>query len=190
MFATLLTITLFIASAFADIYVPTLSLSQCKDVHFTWADHQGPFTVALVSPEDPCGDPIKDLGDHDSNSITWKCNLPAGTKVELSVVNAKDEGWSGTMTVEKSDDPSCLQSNNAAQSSSSSATVTLTSSTQAPLPTTSSDSGSGSGSGSGQPVGAANAGNNPLSSGTLTLRQISNPVMAVSIFLAAFAITL
>jgi hypothetical protein len=38
-----------------------------------------------------------DLGDHSSTSMTWKnINLPAGTKVMLSLEDAnEDEAWSG-----------------------------------------------------------------------------------------------
>jgi hypothetical protein len=188
MFAALLTITLFIVSAFADINVPTQTLTQCKDVHFTW-DFKGEVDVVLVSSKAPCGDFIKDFGDKKSNSFTWNCDLPVGTEVELSVLSKEgDEGWSGAMTVGSSDDRSCLPSN---KSSSSSSTPSVTSSTyQAPLPTTSSSSGSDSGPGA-QPVGAANSGNNPLSSGALTMRRVSSPAaMVFSVLLAAFAVTL
>ncbi|KAG5647004.1 hypothetical protein DXG03_001728 [Asterophora parasitica] len=109
MFSTLFTIALIAAPAFADFAVNTPTVTQCKDVKISWEPTKGPYNIVAVPADAPCGDALADLGDFTTTSTTWKATLPAGSKIQLSVEDADgDEAWSGTITVQKSDDSSCL----------------------------------------------------------------------------------
>ncbi|KAF5382118.1 hypothetical protein D9615_004456 [Tricholomella constricta] len=201
MFSTLFTIALLAAPAFADFTVSTPTLTQCKDVKISWQATKGPYNIIAVPSENPCGDALADLGDHTGTSIVWKAALPAGTKVQLSVEDADgDEAWSGSITVQKSDDASCIPAdlvkpdsdskpNNLVPSSvagsGSTVVVTPTTTVQAVVPQTTGAAPSA--------VGAAgNAGANPLGigNGALTMRQASTPVMVLGALAAVLAISL
>ncbi|EPQ52796.1 hypothetical protein GLOTRDRAFT_117502 [Gloeophyllum trabeum ATCC 11539] len=192
MFATLLSSTLFFAlaiqSATAEFSIDTPTLTQCQDVQFGWQDTgAGPYNLLVVPGDDPCSDVVADLGDHDGTSMTWKVNLAAGTKVMFSLEdNNGDEAWSGAMTVQGSDDSSCLPQASSSAASSSTASSSAASSSAAPTtlvvsanPTKAATTAAATtSSGSAVPVGAANAGFNPTS-GAFSARQLSTPALVL-----------
>ncbi|KAJ7158657.1 hypothetical protein C8R46DRAFT_1109814 [Mycena filopes] len=129
MFATLITLALFAAPALngvAAFDVNTPELVQCSSAPLSWAGTKGPYNLILVSPNDPCGDILADLGDHPDPSIHWVVDFPAGTHLMLSIEDANgDEGWSGNMTVAASSNTTCLNNAAAASSKSDSAATGL-----------------------------------------------------------------
>jgi len=189
MFATFLSVALFILPAIQgvtaefSIATPT-SITACQPATFTWEDTKAPpYNLVIVQSTEPCGDILADLGDHNTTSFTWsKVVLPAsfiGKDITLSLEDAKgDEAWSGSILY-KADGSgdSCLSNSGAAQSG----TTTIPYTT--PTSTPSSSSGA-------VPVGAANAGIDPLSSGAYTVRQTSGPVLLFSAFTALLALSL
>ncbi|KAJ6576593.1 hypothetical protein DFH09DRAFT_1149804 [Mycena vulgaris] len=197
MFATFLTLALFAAPALngvAAFNIETPDLVQCGSAHISWDATKGPYNLIVVSPSDPCGAVLADLGDHDSNSITWKVDFPANKTLQFSLEDANgDEAWSGSMKVGPSTDVSCLD--NAAAVSSKASTASSSKSTAAAVATVaaagaavtggSSSSSNGSDSGSDSdgtvgPLGAASGSN-----GASALHM--NPLMA---FCALFAVAL
>ncbi|KAF9007600.1 hypothetical protein BDQ17DRAFT_1237828 [Cyathus striatus] len=188
MFSTLLTVALFVAPAiqgvFAEFSISTPDLVQCKSAKISWEETTAPYNLIVVSPEDPCGDALVDVGDFNKSSISWTPNLPAGTLVQLSLEDANgDEAWSGNITIAASDDESCLapefRSNSTSSSAVSGSATVLSGTTYVSAATA---------SGSVAPVGAANAGTNPLSNSGVALRQLSTPVMALSAIAAGIAL--
>ncbi|KAG5730959.1 hypothetical protein E4T56_gene7146 [Termitomyces sp. T112] len=132
MFSTLLTVALFAAPALADFAVNTPNLVQCQSAEISWAPTTGPYNLIVVSAEDPCGDALFDLGDHDGTSIHWTAALPAGANVQISVEDSTgDEAWSGVITVGKSNDSSCVPASVADIAKSESASEAASSSIQA-----------------------------------------------------------
>jgi len=185
MFATFLTVALFVAlaiqGAIAEFTISTPTLTQCQDSKISWQSTKGPYNLIVVKSDDPCGDPVVDLGNHDGTSMTWKATLPAGLKVELSLEDASgDEAWSGVITVADSGDASCVSTN-----------LVKPDNTTPSDPTTLTVSSTATPSSTVAPVGAANAGSNPFSStGAATQRYISTPVMALSALSAIIALAL
>jgi hypothetical protein len=188
MFSTLFTVALFIAPAiqgvFADFAINSPKLVQCQSSKISWESTKGPYNLIVVKASDPCGDALAEIGDFGKTVTDWTANIPAGTQVQLSLVDANDdEAWSKIITVAESNDSSCLPGTGSASAS-----------TSTPTP----DSGSGtpgSTDNSGDtstvvPVGAANAGTNPLNSGAITARQASTPLLAITGLAAAFALSL
>ncbi|KAJ3878267.1 hypothetical protein F5051DRAFT_406288 [Lentinula edodes] len=128
MFTTLVTVTLFAAAAIngaaAQLTIQTPSMTTCEPVDLTWSSTTGPYNLIMVSPDDPCGDALVDLGDQDGTSVSWTPNVAPGTQLELSLVDANDEeAWSGTITVAQGSDTSCVPADALAAASSSAAAV-------------------------------------------------------------------
>jgi len=116
MYSTLLTSALFATilalQAVADFTVNTPKLKQCQTSTIEWAGDKGQVLVSVVKANDPCGNALVDLPNEDGSSLQWKVTLPAGTKVQVAVEDDSDDvAWSGIITVEPSDDDSCLDGN-------------------------------------------------------------------------------
>jgi hypothetical protein len=184
MFSTLLTVALFIAPAiqgvFADFAISSPKLVQCKPSKISWESTKGPYNLIVVKASDPCGDALVEIGDFDKTFTEWTAKVPAGTHVQLSLVDANDEeAWSKTIVVAESNDSSCLPGFTGSSSSSS-----------APTSTPTADSNKSGDTSNVVPVGAANAGTNPFNSGALTARQASTPLLVITGLAAAFALSL
>jgi hypothetical protein len=187
MFATFFTLALVIApaiqGALAEFAISSPALTQCQDAKISWEKTKGPYNLIIVKPDDPCGDAILDLGDHDGTVLNWKVTLPAGLKVQLSLEDADgDEAWSGPITVGDSADASCVDPKLAKSDDTTSKPTTLVVPPTTAAATTSATVA---------PVGAANAGNSPFgSNGAATKRHISTPLMALSALFAVIALAL
>ncbi|KAG2130833.1 uncharacterized protein EDB93DRAFT_1094666 [Suillus bovinus] len=186
MFATLFSVTLFVALAiqgvFADFTIDTPSPTQCGNVQITWTASSPPYSLLVAPADDLCGEALVDFGQQSGLSYQWKVALPAGTAVVLFIEDSEgNEAWSGTMNVAPSSDSSCLTSTipppNAPGVSSSS--TALTTPAAASKSTTTPYS----------PAGAANAGLAPTG-GALSIRPLSALTSVGSGLLALFALAL
>jgi hypothetical protein len=190
MFTTLITSVLFLALALtgvqADFSIDTPELTQCQPAHVTWDATSGPYDLIVVPESDPCGSVLVDLGDHSGTSMTWTVNIAAGTQAVFSLMDATgDEAWSGVMTVQGSNDGSCLNASPSAQNSTPSAQSSGSRTTLYVGKQTSSAPPSGSPS----IVGAANAGDIP-NSGPRSVGRFSHAAFALTALaaVAAFAV--
>ncbi|KAJ3479531.1 hypothetical protein NLI96_g9001 [Meripilus lineatus] len=195
MFSTLVSVALFFTLATRSVYaaftIDTPTLVQCEKVKVTWSKTEGPYDLVVAPTSDPCEKVLVDLGgNHQSTSLTWLVNIPAGTQAMFSLLDANgDEAWSGAMTVKASNDSSCLTaspSGSAAVSVSGKASSVAGGSTLVVPPSSQSASSPQSSNSAAVPVGAANAGLNPTGNGAPSLRQLSVPIMALSTFAAIF----
>jgi len=159
LFTTSLVFVLLALHARADFKVATVELTQCQPATLSWAQTDGPYNVIIVPSDKPCGDPLVDLGDHESNTFNWsKVNITAGTKVMVSILDDKEqEGWSGVITVKSSNDKSCLISQDGTPGHSS-PSPTPSHTTGSPTPTV---------------VGAANAGLAPNGASMIHLSGVA-----------------
>lgn len=205
MFATLVTVTLFAAGAAAQLSISTPTLTTCEPAEFTWGATNGPYDLILVSPSDPCGDAMVDLGVVDGTSVSYTPEYPAGTQLEASLVDANDnEAWSGTMTVVQGSNTSCIPasllasasaSSTAAASSSSAAAASssiatdVTGTTLVVTGTAASSASSSTSSSVSGPLGAVGD-SGPLGSSNGALAQASAPFMVISAVAAVLAFSL
>jgi hypothetical protein len=188
MFSTLLTVALFVAPAiqgvFADFAINSPKLVQCQSSQISWAPTKGPYNLIVVPASDPCGDALVNVGDFTTTDISWTTTIPAGTVVQLSLLDADDnEAWSNNITIGASSDTSCLP---AASADAASATPAADSTPAASTP--SSTDSSDDSTPSVAPVGAANAGTDPFSSGAINARQASTPLLAIAGLVAVFSL--
>ncbi|KAG1744166.1 uncharacterized protein EDB91DRAFT_1124854 [Suillus paluster] len=175
MFATLFSVTLFVAlaiqGALADFTIYTPALVQCTGAQITWTESISPYNLVVVSADDVCGDALVNLGNITGLSTEWTVNIAAGTPIVLALEDAEgNEAWSGTVTVAASSDSSCLTSSTPSVISSSGTTLTVAASTASPTTTYA-------------PAGAANAGLAPAS-GALSIRPLTALTTVVSGLLA------
>lgn len=182
MFATLFSVTFFVALAiqgvFADLTIDTPSLTQCGSVLLTWTASSPPYNLLVAPADDLCGEALVDLGQQTGLSYQWNVALAAGTAIVLFIEDSQgNEAWSGTMTVAASSDSSCLTS--ASHNASAVSGTLLTTPAAAAKSTTSPYS----------PAGAANAGLAP-SGGALSIRPLSALTSVGSGLLALFALAL
>jgi len=189
MFSTLVTVALFIAPAIqgvlADFAINSPQLVQCQPATISWEATKGPYNLIVVKASDPCGDALVNVGDFNKTDITWTASIPAGTEVQLSLLDAEDnEAWSKTITVGSGSDASCLPG----ASASASSTPVATPANATPAVSTPTDSADDSTPSDVAPVGAANAGSNPFSSGAINARQASTPLLAIAGLVALFAL--
>ncbi|KAK2463441.1 hypothetical protein APHAL10511_004527 [Amanita phalloides] len=196
MYSTLFSHALFAATAVSGVLatfsIETPNLTQCQGATISWSPGVPPYYVVVVNPNDPCGEPMLDLGTFSVTSFTWNVAVPSGTLMELYVEDSGDnDAWGGRVTVSKSDDSSCLSQ--AALSSPTPTPSTSPSSnhdkdhdsTPSPNPSPS-DPPTGL-----VPVGAANAGTNPLSSGASSMHRAGAPIATIfATFVAAIALAL
>jgi hypothetical protein len=175
MFSTFLTVALFLAPAFqgvlAEFPVSTPdSLTQCGEGHVGWDPRTGPYDVFVVNPDDPCGEEIAHLGQTDQSWIDFTVSWPAGTKVQLYIEDSTgDDAWSGAVTIGEGDG-SCLGAGADAAAAAASATHAATPSVA--------------------PIGAANAGTNPLGNAAPSVRQVNTPLLALGAVAAFVAVAL
>lgn len=184
MFATLFSVTLFVALAiqgvFADLTIDTPSLTQCGSVLLSWTASSPPYNLLVAPADDLCGEALVDLGQQTGLSYQWNVALAAGTAIVLFIEDSQEnEAWSGTVTVAASSDSSCLTSTTSSHNASAVSGTLLTSPAAAAESTTSPYS----------PAGAANAGLAP-SSGALSIRPLSALTSVGSGLFALFALAL
>ncbi|KAH8994889.1 hypothetical protein EDB92DRAFT_1776587, partial [Lactarius akahatsu] len=114
---TLISVVLFFLlgtrAVHAKFSVQTPVFTQCGLARFSWDQTKGPYNVIIVNQTDPCGEEVTDLGDHNSTSLSWNVTLPSSWNVVISVEDAQgEEAWSGPITVQPSNNASCLSTNN------------------------------------------------------------------------------
>jgi hypothetical protein len=163
-FATFFTASLLVAPALA-LNINTAQLTQCQDVRIDWtpdAASKGPYNLIVVDPKQPCDSELADLGDIDGTSTNWKVNLIGDVQFSLQDFNGV-EAWSGSMTVAKSDDVSCLSAADAAKAKPAPAVAPPSTPSPSPKSATGSTAGTSGSSGAGSsgttdgPVQAAGA---------------------------------
>ncbi|KAI9061311.1 hypothetical protein FKP32DRAFT_1604952 [Trametes sanguinea] len=130
MYPTLVSVALFsalaIQGALADFTVVTPpEFVQCEPIQLTWDNTNAKsYNVIIVPSDDPCNEVVQDYGDHTTPHITITPTFKEGSQVMISVLDSNDqEGWSGSITVKKGNDTSCLPAASTSSSATSSASA-------------------------------------------------------------------
>ncbi|EFI27909.1 hypothetical protein CC1G_14400 [Coprinopsis cinerea okayama7 len=194
MYSTLVSVALFALPALASFAINNPESVQCETTRISWPPTTGPYNLIVVDANEPCGEPLAEIGDFTTTYVDWEVAIPAGTVIQYSVADAEDtEAWSANITVSGGSNRSCLpggaSSSAAPRPTGASATNSLTGNDSN---TNSGNSGSAPPKASGiAPVGAANAGKNALfDSDSAAPRQFSQPVMALGAVAALVALAL
>ncbi|KAL7279227.1 hypothetical protein ACG7TL_007067 [Trametes sanguinea] len=206
MYPTLVSVALFsalaIQGALADFTVVTPpEFVQCEPIQLTWDNTNAKsYNVIIVPSDDPCNEVIQDYGDHTTPHITITPTFKEGSQVMISVLDSNDqEGWSGSITVKKGNDTSCLPAASSASSAAASSTASavadaLTGSATGttlvvnPAAAPTSASAVPSGSSGAQAVGAANEGILGNSNGALASVKLSASAIVLTALGAVAAI--
>ncbi|TFK20712.1 hypothetical protein FA15DRAFT_707842 [Coprinopsis marcescibilis] len=192
MYSTLLAVALFVAPVFSAYAVNNPDLVQCQTARISWPHTTYQYNVIAVAADEPCGEPLVDIGDLTESFIDWQVNIPAGTVVQLSVADSGDaESWTRNLTVAASDDSSCLPGFIASSSAAAASRPTsaparnLAGSSAAPRASPS----AGSDDSAFDPIGAVNAADLPFSAAPST-RQLGVPALALGALAALAALAL
>jgi hypothetical protein len=117
MYTTLISAALFSLFAGGAVYadtspdfsVQTPVFTQCALAQFSWDQSSAPYNVILVNSSDPCGEEVANLGDFNGTNLSWTVDLPANWSLMISIEDDNgDEAWSGAITIQPSNDTSCL----------------------------------------------------------------------------------
>jgi hypothetical protein len=92
-----------------DFSVQTPVFTQCALAQFSWDQSTPPYDVILVNSSNPCGEEVAFLGDFNVTSLSWIVDLPSNWSVMISIEDGVgDEAWSGAITIQPSNNTSCL----------------------------------------------------------------------------------
>lgn len=98
-----------LAFAADDFVFHTPELTQCKEAKFEWEGGNAAYAVYVLPFNDPCGDAVAEVGVTPNNFKKWNVTIPAGSKVQILVEDSEAaEAWTGIITVNDSDDKSCI----------------------------------------------------------------------------------
>jgi len=204
MYSAFIALALLAAPVFADLSVSSPTLTQCKQTTVSWQKGDGNYNMVVVPAGDVCAEPIHNLGDTTKTVLDWKVALPAGMKVVFSVIDSAGvEGFSKEITVEASDDDSCVPqamraaAKEAAKPSAPAPPPAIPSPPAAPAtpPTVPSTPNTpvnpavdpaGAGGAAPVAIGAANAGIDPFGANGAVSAGIATPLVALSALVAFF----
>lgn len=83
---TFVAITLFVSCALAQFSINTPSnVVECEPTLLTWSGGTGPYTLSIVPGASPNGAAIENLGQQNTTSVTWVCNIAQGTSIGLAL---------------------------------------------------------------------------------------------------------
>ncbi|KAI6037726.1 hypothetical protein EDC04DRAFT_2604618 [Pisolithus marmoratus] len=83
---TLAAVVLFVAGALAQFTINTPSnVVECEPTLITWTGGTAPYFLSILPGATPNGTPLENLGQQNSTSVTWTCNIQAGTSIGLTL---------------------------------------------------------------------------------------------------------
>ncbi|KAM6504463.1 hypothetical protein JOM56_001406 [Amanita muscaria] len=200
MYNTLFFAALFAATAvsgvFAAFSIDTPTFTQCQPATLSWSQGQGPYRLVIVDSKDPCGDVILDLGEFKETSISWTVQLPVHAAISLYIEDSgTQDAWSGSINVLASNDQTCIPASVRHH-------YNIPDSTPTPTPGSAGKAGNGTlvvtptfsvtpnHTPNATPIGAANAGTNPLENGAVSMRHVGTPLATIGAFVAAIYLIL
>lgn len=196
-------VSLAIQGASAGFAINTPAMKQCTPVQISWTHGTSPYTLDIVSADDPCGAALLTIDDLTSTVYHLTPVWASGTEIILFVSdNADDQAWSGNITVGSGSD-ACTSGGSTISSSSESSTVNPN--TQAsPAPTSAQGSPAASPSSNtptfaqGSPAASSSSNTTALggainvgtSSGVLTVHRACTPLFSIMALAPILALTL
>jgi hypothetical protein len=204
MFSTFITVALFVSLAIqgasATFAINTPTLNQCTPGKISWAAAVAPYTIEVVSADDPCGAALQTIDGLTSTIYQYTTSLKPGTQVMLFIADsAGNEAWSGDITIGGSSDTTCTPGPSTITASTTNSTTPNTLNTPADVSpnqgsSSSTDVSINQSSSSSNPSptpglgGAINA--EPTTSGVLTVHGASTLLLTIMALAATLALTL
>ncbi|KAF8149850.1 hypothetical protein B0H34DRAFT_163995 [Crassisporium funariophilum] len=91
------------------------SMVECQPQLFTWTDGTPPYYLTIIPGGQASAAPIKSFDTQNGNSITYLCDIPAGTPVTIAVKDSTGaQAFSDIVNVQKGNDDSCLSNSSSA----------------------------------------------------------------------------
>ncbi|KAG1747242.1 uncharacterized protein EDB91DRAFT_1117147 [Suillus paluster] len=76
----------FIAGALAQFTINTPSnVVECEPTLISWSGGTAPYFLSILPGATPNGAALENLGQQNSTSVTWTCNIATGTSLGLTL---------------------------------------------------------------------------------------------------------
>ncbi|KAG2367841.1 hypothetical protein BDR07DRAFT_1372543 [Suillus spraguei] len=79
-------LALFVAGSLAQFTINTPSnVVECQPTLLTWSGGLAPYYLSVLPGAAPNGNALENLGEQNSTSLTWVCNIASGTSIGLTL---------------------------------------------------------------------------------------------------------
>ncbi|KAG2147561.1 hypothetical protein DEU56DRAFT_784643 [Suillus clintonianus] len=79
-------LALFIAGALAQFTINTpANVVECQPTLLAWSGGTAPYFLSILPGATPNGVALENLGQQNSTSVTWVCNIASGTSIGLTL---------------------------------------------------------------------------------------------------------
>ncbi|KIK82605.1 hypothetical protein PAXRUDRAFT_832173 [Paxillus rubicundulus Ve08.2h10] len=83
---TFASIALFVAGALAQFTINTpANVVECQPTLISWSGGAPPYYLSILPGGSPTAAALEDLGQQNSTSVTWICNIQAGVSLGLTL---------------------------------------------------------------------------------------------------------
>lgn len=136
-------LALFVASTLAQFTINTpANVVECQPTLLQWSGGTAPYFLSILPGATPNGAAVENLGQQNSTSVTWVCNIQSGTSLGLTLRDSTGlTAQSAPFTVNPGSSTTCTNT------TSLSSGPTVATSAAAPTGTTPTTSGAVSGTG-------------------------------------------
>ncbi|KAG1905483.1 uncharacterized protein F5891DRAFT_1009550 [Suillus fuscotomentosus] len=132
-------LALFVAGTLAQFTINTpANVVECQPTLLQWSGGTAPYFLSILPGATPNGAAVENLGQQNSTSVTWVCNIQSGTSLGLTLRDSTGlTAQSAPFTVNPGSSTTCTNT------TSLSSGPTVASSAAAPTGTTPATSGTG-----------------------------------------------
>ncbi|KAH7884733.1 hypothetical protein F5I97DRAFT_1891566 [Phlebopus sp. FC_14] len=107
---TFASLALFVAGALAQFTINTPSnVVECEPTLLSWSGGTAPYFLSILPGSSPSAAALENLGQQNGTSVTWTCNIQAGTSLGLTLRDSTGAvAQSAPFTVNPGSSTSCL----------------------------------------------------------------------------------
>ncbi|EGN99258.1 hypothetical protein SERLA73DRAFT_137520 [Serpula lacrymans var. lacrymans S7.3] len=144
-FISLVSVALLVAGAVAQSFTinTPANVVECQPTLLQWSGGTGPYYLSILPGSSPGSAALEDLGQQSGTSVTWTCNIAAGTSIGLTLRDSTGATAQSAPFTVNPGSSSCLNSTSTAAGSSASSPVNSASSTGSGSAATTASSTSG-----------------------------------------------
>jgi len=107
---TFASLALFVAGVLAQFTINTpANVVECQPTLITWSGGVAPYFLSILPGGSPTAAALEDLGQMNTTSVTWTCNIQAGVSLGLTLRDSSGAvAQSAPFTVNPGSSTSCL----------------------------------------------------------------------------------
>jgi hypothetical protein len=107
---TFASLALFVAGALAQLTINTpANVVECQPILLSWSGGVSPYFLSILPGGSPTAAALEDLGEMNTTSVTWTCNIQAGVSLGLTLRDSSGTvAQSAPFTVNPGSSTTCL----------------------------------------------------------------------------------